>query len=95
MSSDSGPDRIRAAIERDRGMYAPTLDEMRALTGCCTPPEGFVAQPQPQPQRERLTARIADSVLNALVCPACIRLRFGVGHLLLCDGGRVTGEAEK
>lgn len=77
----SGPERIRAAIERDRGMHAPTPDEIRALSGCCAPPDGFTAQPQPEPRSER------HSVLEALFCPACIRFRFGPGHLMFCDGG--------
>jgi hypothetical protein len=89
--SDTGPDLIRAAIERDRGMGPPSQEETRSLTGCCTPPEGpegFAPQPPPLLRTEPLKTRLADALVNALFCPACIRFRFGPGHLLFCDGGR-------
>lgn len=54
----SGPDLIRAAIERDRGDSAPTPDEMRALTACCAAPDTHPLTHTPPPPKTPLRQRI-------------------------------------
>lgn len=78
----SGPDRVRRAIARDRGFYAPNRpvvlcgDPQTAWTGI------LAGQPRPLPRltrRQRLAVRLGD----LLLCPDCLGLRFGPVHLAL------------
>lgn len=85
MSDLTGPERVRAAIERDRGGHAPT--EPVILCGTPDPhamraddPRWSGNQPPPVPKRST-ASRMAEAVTWVFVCPGCISLRFGPGHL--------------
>lgn len=82
----TGIERVREAIARDRGHYAPS----QPVTLCGTPDgtertvaewEGLAAQRgRSTPLGERLIVRIH--------CPACLRFRWNPGHWLSCGGWR-------
>lgn len=75
--NETGPDRIRAAIERDRGMGAPTAEEIYALGGACIAEShaahAHVAMPAVSPP---------SRFVGATICPGCFGLRFGPAHLI-------------
>jgi hypothetical protein len=90
MSGDeAGPDRIRAAIERDRGMDAP-----QHPVNVCGPHcrgelhddlEDYIAEQGPEFAAEvkRAERRIArrDRIAHLLICPGCLGFRLGFAHL--------------
>ena len=78
----TGPERVRQAIQRDRGGHlAPQLP----VTICGEPDPGAMRADDPRwpgnrtsPERRR---SVTECVMEALVCPGCLGLRFGPAHL--------------
>jgi len=86
MTTPSGPDRIREAIARDRGHYAPS----RPVTLCGTPDgtehtvrewDELAAHRQERRTRPTYRHRTAERLAYAAQCPSCLGLRFGPVHL--------------
>ena len=80
---ETGPDRIRRAIERDRGMGAPEFPIL-----VCGPECRGEVPDAPMPPPPKLYRGITA---DWLICPGCIRFKFSPFHLLnrivgICDG---------
>lgn len=74
--SQSGPDRIREAIARDRGDFAPG----HPVT-LCGRPDGTEVRADSQPIQE-IHVSLGERVAGLVQCPSCLGLRFGPVHLL-------------
>lgn len=77
----TGPERVREAIERDRGGHlAPQLP----VTICGQPDGTEMRADDPRWPGNRTTEpcpSITERTLGLLVCPGCFGLRFGPIHL--------------
>jgi hypothetical protein len=78
----TGPDLIRAAIQRDRGGHlAPT----QPVIICGEPDPKAMRADDPRWPGNRIPTEprrgIATCIAEALICPGCLCLRFGPGHL--------------
>ena len=71
----TGPERIREAIARDRGHYAPALP-----VPLCGQPDGTEVRADAQPTSEVRTP-LPECVAGLIQCPSCLALRFGPVHL--------------
>ena len=71
---ETGPDRIRRAIERDRGMGAPEFPIL-----VCGPECRGEVPDAPMPPPPKLYRGITA---DWLICPGCIRFKFSPFHLL-------------
>jgi len=78
----SGPDRIRAAIQQDRGGH---LAPQHPVTLCGEPDPNAMRADDPRwpgnhtPNEPR--PRIGTRIAEALFCSGCFGLRFGPAHL--------------
>ena len=84
MSEVSGPDRVREAIARDRGEYAPNRPVVLCggdRTGTKTIRERDAASPLPR-------TSLAERLIVLIHCPACLRFRWNPGHWLTCGVSR-------
>lgn len=71
----TGPERIREAIARDRGDFAP--DQPVTL---CGQPDGTEVRADAQPVR-RVRTPLGERLAGLIQCPSCLGLRFGPVHL--------------
>jgi hypothetical protein len=71
----TGPERIRAGIERDRGGRTAPQVPVRFI---CREDDGPPVDSRPP---ETHAARRRWSLAGLLMCPGCLCLRFGPGHL--------------
>lgn len=81
----SGPDRVREAIARGRGHYAPA----QPVTLCGQPDgtEKTVAEwDRLGPERGPSTS-LGERLIVFIHCPACLRFRWNPGHWLSCGIG--------
>lgn len=71
----SGPDRIREAIARDRGAYAPS----RPVVLCGDDPIGAksVREWDSEAARRGPRTSLAERLIVLIHCPACLRFRCG------------------
>lgn len=77
----TGPELIRAGIERDRGGRSAPGTPVRFI---CRDDGGVPDASEPlhqTPPRRSLRDRTLGAVANAILCPGCLSLRFGPGHL--------------
>lgn len=78
--SVSGADRIREAIARDRGEFAPSQPVV-----LCGQPDGTERRADDpgwqRPVRVPLWLRAGERLAYAVQCPSCLGLRFGPVHL--------------
>lgn len=77
----TGPERVREAIQRDRGgQLAPQLP-----VTICGQPDGTEMRADDPRWSGNRTAEprlgIVERTLGALICPGCLGLRFGPVHL--------------
>jgi hypothetical protein len=78
----SGPDRVRLAIARDRGAFAPS----QPLTLCGTP-DGTERRADAYRETQARTRRWTpqpgwgEQLAGLVQCPSCLGLRFGPVHL--------------
>jgi hypothetical protein len=84
----NGPDRVREAIARDRGHYAPAQP-----VRLCGQPDGTelradATRPLPPVNRVR---RFGERAASAIQCPACLRFRWNPAHWFTCGGWRGQG----
>lgn len=82
MSGPTGLDRVQAAIERARGLQPPDYP----VTLCGTPGPDARRADDPRWSSNRIsTPSLRDrfwSAVGDLLCPSCLSLRFGPGHLV-------------
>ena len=76
----NGADRVREAIARDRGDFAPAHPVM-----LCGQPDGTERRADDpgwqRPVTVPLWRRAGERAANAVQCPSCLGLRFGPVHL--------------
>lgn len=82
----SGPERIRQAIARDRGAYAPC----QPVVLCGSHPAGAktVREWDAEHANKGAHAPLCERLIMLVHCPACLRFRWNPGHWLSCGGSR-------
>lgn len=81
MKEPTGPELIRTGIERDRGGRLAPSERVTFICGEGEVPEGALPYAPLMPHSEPLRDRVLGALANAVMCPGCLCLRFGLGHL--------------
>jgi hypothetical protein len=82
----TGPERIREAIARDRGHYAPS----QPIVLCGGDPTGAktVREWDAEHASNGPGTPIGERLIALVHCPACLRFRWNPGHWLSCGIGQ-------